>query len=287
MNGPLERADASRHGLFSPEGVRLDLAIAGPAPRIIAYSLDLLIIVLLLIALFVTLFASLPLGKVLEKYLSSLFSQTQSSLRPGNTNRELPFRFDAAVIAIFLLMQFAVEGGYFTFWEMVTGGRSPGKMLVGLRVVQRNGLPVDLGASVVRNVFRIVDLLPANYITGLISMLLSPGGQRLGDHVAGTIVIRLDRPPSAPEIHAATDSDPLSLTREQLARIGPREVALIRGTLRRMAAIPQDRSEALLTEVSDTLRERLEIDPSALSDRRAFLLNLLALAERYSREEAG
>ncbi len=286
MDLPLDRTDASHQQLFSPEGVRLDLAIAGPAPRIIAYSADLVIIVLLLVVLFVTLFASLPAARALEKYLFSLLRQTPGGLAqsPG---RQLPVRFDATVIAIFLLMQFAVESGYFTFWEIVSGGRSPGKILLGLRVVQANGLPVDLSGSVVRNVFRIVDLLPANYIIGFISMLLSPGVQRLGDHVAGTIVLRLDRPPALPEISASTDSQSMPLTREQLARIGPREMALIRGTLRRLPAIPQDRAEALLVEVVESLRERLEIEPPAPAHRRQFLFHLLALAERYARDEAG
>jgi uncharacterized RDD family membrane protein YckC len=286
MDLPLKRTDASHHELFSPEGVRLDLAIAGPAPRIIAYCLDLVIIGLLLAVLFIALFATLPAATALEKYLLSLLHQTRSTLQPGNPNRQLPLRFDAMVIAVFLLMQFAVESGYFIFWETVTAGRSPGKILLGLRVVQRHGLPVDLGGSVVRNVFRIVDLLPANYITGFISMLLSPGVQRLGDHVAGTIVIRLDRPPAVPEIHTSTETDSMPLTREQLARIGPREMALIRGTLRRLPAIPGDRGETLLAEVTESLRERLEIDKLAPANRREFLLHLLTLAERYSRDEA-
>jgi uncharacterized RDD family membrane protein YckC len=66
-----------------------------------------------------------------------------------------------------------VETGYFILWEMLTGGRSPGKALVGLRVVRRDGLPIDFRSSVVRNVMRIVDMLPANYVVGLVAMLLS------------------------------------------------------------------------------------------------------------------
>ena len=64
------------------------------------------------------------------------------------------------------------------------------------------GLPINLRSSVLRNVLRIVDILPENYVVGLVSMLLSPSGERLGDHVAGTIVIRLDRPQAAREFEA-------------------------------------------------------------------------------------
>ena len=122
--------------------------------------------------------------------------------------------------ALFLLAQFVVETGYFIFWEMLTGGRSPGKALVGLRVVRRDGLPIDFRSSVVRNVMRLVDMLPANYAVGLVAMLLSDSGEHLGDHAAGTLVIRLDRPEAAGEIQPPQRAAAFSLTRQQLARIG-------------------------------------------------------------------
>jgi len=283
MNRSPGEPDSPGHGLFSPEGVRLELAIAGPAPRMIAYAIDLLIIVLLVIILLVT----LPIGSALNKWFVSLFHRAAVSVQPGNPNGELHVQTGGVVIAIFLLAQFAIETGYFIFWEMLTRGRSPGKALVGLCVVQRNGLPIELGSTMVRNLLRIVDLLPANYVVGLISMLLSPSGERLGDHAAGTIVIRLDRPQAAPEIQASVNSESLSLTREQLARIGPREIRLVRGTLRRLSTIPEDRREPLLAEVTESLRQRLELTELPRSDRREFLRDLLAIAERYSRDGGG
>jgi hypothetical protein len=77
------------------------------------------------------------------------------------------------------------------------------------------------------------------------------------------------------------------LTREQLARIGPREIRLVRGTLRRLSTIPEDRQEPLLAEVAESLRQRLELAELPRSDRREFLRDLLAIAERYSREGGG
>jgi uncharacterized RDD family membrane protein YckC len=282
-NSPGE-ADTPGHGLFSPEGVRLDLAIAGPAPRIIAYGIDLLIMAVCVVIAFVTVSASLPVGNAIDKWFVSLLPKTTNNAHPGNPNGALPAQLGGIVFAIFLLAQFVIESGYFIFWEMLTGGRSPGKALVGLRVVRRNGLPIELGNSMVRNVFRIVDLLPANYLVGLISMLLSPSGERLGDHAAGTIVIRLDRPQAAGEIATSRNPQTLSLTREQLTRIGPREIELIRGTLRRLSTIPEDRAQPLLVEVTETLRQRLELAELPGSDPREFLRDLLTIAERYSRE---
>jgi len=277
-------ADTPGHGLFSPEGVRLDLAIAGPAPRIIAYGIDLLIMAVCVVLTFVTVFASLPVGNAIGKWFASLLPKTANHAHPGNPNGALPAQLGGIVFAIFVLAQFVIESGYFIFWEMLTGGRSPGKALVGLRVVRRNGLPIELGNSMVRNVFRIVDLLPANYLVGLISMLLSPSGDRLGDHAAGTIVIRLDRPQAAGEITTSRNPQTLSLTREQLARIGPREIELIRGTLRRLSTIPEDRADQLLAEVTETMRQRLELPELPGSDPREFLRDLLTIAERYLRE---
>ena len=246
----------------------------------IAYGIDLLIIVVLVIILLVT----LPIGSALDRWFVSLFHRVANSVRHGKPNGQLNVQGGGVVIALFVLAQFAIETGYFIFWEMLTRGRSPGKALAGLRVVQRNGLPIELGSTMVRNLMRIVDLLPANYVVGLISMLLSPSGERLGDHAAGTIVIRLDRPPAAPEIQASVSPESLSLTREQLARIGPREIRLVRGTLRRLSTIPEDRREPLLAEVTESLRQRLELTELPRSDRQEFLRDLLAIAERYSRD---
>jgi uncharacterized RDD family membrane protein YckC len=284
MNHSPGEANPPGHGLFSPEGVRLDLAISGPAPRMIAYAIDLLIMAVCVLVTFVTVFASLPAGNAIGKWFVSLLPKAANNAHPGNPNSALPPQLGGIIFAIFLLAQFVIESGYFIFWEMLTGGRSPGKALVGLRVVQRSGLPVELGNSMVRNVFRIVDLLPANYLVGLISILLSPGGERLGDHAAGTIVIRLDRPQAAAEIEPSLGPQSLSLTREQLARIGPREIELVRGTLRRLSTIPEDRGEPLLVEVTETLRQRLEMAELPGSDPRQFLRDLLAIAERYLRE---
>lgn len=278
-------ADTPVHGLLSPEGVRLDLPVAGPALRIFAYGIDVIIIYALLILLFIVLFASFPLARYLDKCFQAAFQQAQQNGHAGKITNGSLGEVEGILFAIFILAQYAVEVGYFIFWEMVTNGRSPGKLAMGLRVVRRNGFPVNFKSSLVRNVMRIVDMLPVNYLVGLISMIVSASGERLGDHTAGTIVIRLDRPESATAIPASSKPPTLGLTREQLARIGPRELQLIRGTLRRLPTLPEDRRDALLAEVAETLRVRLELEELPSSDRLAFLRDVLTTDERYSRRE--
>ncbi|HVN29462.1 MAG TPA: RDD family protein [Candidatus Binataceae bacterium] len=273
------------HGLFSPEGVRLELPIAGPAPRMFAYGIDLSIIMLLIIGMAIALLAILPIGAGVERWAQQVFHEASRRAAQGNNGASMQFgAFGGALIALFVLGQFAVETGYFIFWEMVTNGRSPGKMLAGLRVVRRDGLPVDLKSSVLRNLLRIVDILPEYYVVGLVSMLLSPGGERLGDHVAGTIVIRLDRPAPAQELAASRNEVGIALTRGQLAQLGAPEIRLLRATLRRVSGLPEDKGRAILNEVAEAMKARLEIVEQQPTDPEIFLRELLTLAERYAHD---
>ncbi len=287
MSSVARDTDTPVHGLFSPEGVRLELPVAGPAPRMLAYGVDLAIIVVLMILMFFTLISILPIGDSIDQWAQKVFHEASKQMTQPNQSHQMQFgAMGGLLIALFVLAQFVVETGYFIFWEMVTNGRSPGKALVGLRVVRRDGMPINLRSSVLRNLLRGVDMLPENYVVGLVSMLLSPSGERLGDHVAGTIVIRLDRPEAAPEIDASPNGAAPALTRAQLSRIGPREVQLLRATLRRISSLSGERSAALVKEVAETMRARLELAELPSSDPLSFLRELLALAERYSRGAA-
>ena len=287
MSSVARDTDTPVHGLFSPEGVRLELPVAGPAPRMLAYGIDLTIIVVLMILMFFALILILPIGATIDQWAQKVFHEASRQVTQTNQAHQMDFgALGGLLIALFLLAQFVVETGYFIFWEMVTNGRSPGKMLVGLRVVRRAGMPIDLRSSVLRNLLRGVDMLPENYVVGLVSMLLSPSGERLGDHVAGTIVIRLDRPQAAPELEVSPYGAAPALTRIQLARIGPGEVQLLRATLRRISSLSDERSAALVKEVAETMRTRLEIAELPSADALTFLRDLLTLAERYSRGAA-
>jgi uncharacterized RDD family membrane protein YckC len=284
MSSVARGTDTPIHGLFSPEGVRLELPIAGPAPRMFAYGIDLCIIIALFILMIFALIAILPIGDSIDKWMHAVFHEASRQVTERNKGHTTSFgALGGVMIALFVLAQFVVEFGYFIFWEMVTNGRSPGKMAAGLRVVRRDGMPINLRSSVLRNVLRIVDMLPENYVVGLTSMLLSSSGERLGDHVAGTIVIRLDRPSPAPEIEPSQKGSSLTLTRMQIARIGPREIQLLRATLRRVPELSAERSIALLNEVAETMRTRLELAELPYPDPLVFLRDLLTQAERYSR----
>lgn len=102
----------------------------------------------------------------------------------------------AAAAAVTVIMLVAVVVGLPTLVETLTRGRSVGKLAAGLRVVRDDGGPVRFRHSFVRALFMLVDFWISSGAVGLISSLASQRGKRLGDHFAGTIVIR-ERVPGA------------------------------------------------------------------------------------------
>jgi uncharacterized RDD family membrane protein YckC len=269
-------AGGARQVVHSPEQVVLHLPVAGPASRILAYAIDYLVIVLLQLAIFFLLFVTVSSTASL---LEALRGPVESAIQ--DVDGTDPNAIFSAVIwlafLVFLLVQLAAEWSYFVLFEMLSGGRSLGKWVAGLRVVRDGGLPIAFRESAVRNLLRIVDYLPTGYLVGLTSIVVSPEGKRLGDLAAGTLVVRLDRPaPAAPLLEdddeAAAD---FRFDRAQIARIGRRERALIRQTLRRIESLEDERREAALERSVEVLRARIDHPPVEEPRRLDFLRALL------------
>lgn len=92
-------------------------------------------------------------------------------------------------IGLFLITMFLVEWFYPVMFEVFNQGRTPGKRAMGLKVLHDNGTPVGWSASIIRNFLRFADFFPLFYLFGLISMLINKEFRRLGDIVAGTLVV--------------------------------------------------------------------------------------------------
>lgn len=92
-------------------------------------------------------------------------------------------------IGLFLIILFLVEWFYPVMFEVLNRGRTPGKRVMGLKVLHDNGTPVGWSASIIRNFLRFADFFPLFYLFGLISMLINKEFRRLGDIVAGTLVV--------------------------------------------------------------------------------------------------
>jgi uncharacterized RDD family membrane protein YckC len=111
--------------------------------------------------------------------------------------------------ALFFIIVFGLEWIYPVVFELLPGSATPGKRLLGLKVVMDSGLPVTPAASMVRNLLRAVDFLPVLYGFGLLALLLRADFKRLGDLAAGTLVVHVERvqlhavPPQAPPLAPA------------------------------------------------------------------------------------
>jgi uncharacterized RDD family membrane protein YckC len=101
----------------------------------------------------------------------------------------------AEAIVIFIIFLF--NWGYFTLFEAFWNGRTPGKRVARIRVIQRSGRSIGLLESMARNLVRYVDQIPFFYAVGVITMFVTNQHQRLGDLAAGTLVVR-DRDPESP-----------------------------------------------------------------------------------------
>lgn len=150
------------------EGVEIRLRIAGPLPRASAYLIDFLIRVLLLL---VGIIASLLMGMALGGRVAN---------------------------GLMLLAWFLLDWLYPVVFEAGRRGATPGKRLMGLRVVQASGSPLTIGQAVVRNFLRFIDGMPLfTYAFGMAACLSTRRFQRLGDLAAGTVVVyaRVPSPP--------------------------------------------------------------------------------------------
>ena len=177
----------TRYQVETPEGIDLHLRPAGLVPRTLAFAIDLAIRGLILMAMFIVLGL---LGK---------------------------FGMGLGTILLFL-----VTWWYMVLFEVLNQGRSPGKQMLGLRVIHDDGTPIGWAASLIRNLLRFVDILPFGYTLGIISCLNHPAFKRLGDIAAGTLVVYRDAPLSKPLLAEAEPLPapfPLSLA-EQRAILG-------------------------------------------------------------------
>src|SRR5688572_13002889 len=139
-----------RLAIATPEGVEVELTLAGIGSRFIAAGIDFTIQIVVIIALAVL-------------------------LRPAGD----------AGFAIFTSGAFALIFFYDVLFEVLGRGRTPGKRVTGLRVVGPGGRPIALVRSAVRNILRIIDILPGFYAVGMTVIFITPRNQRIGDLVAG------------------------------------------------------------------------------------------------------
>lgn len=192
-----EPLDTETLRVETPESVTFGFELANVASRGLAVLLDTLLLGLLLVG------EGLVAGAVV--FLAFRYAPDR-------------FRTVAGwVTGAFVVVAFLTSWGYFVVGEVVRNGRTPGKRALGLRVVRDDGSRVGLADSMIRNVLRIVDILPGNYAVGIGSVLVSARRKRLGDMAAGTVVVR-ESGPVMIELEPTRSPEAEALAREFLDR---------------------------------------------------------------------
>lgn len=212
--------------IATPEGVELELTLAGVGSRFISALIDFLIEGTLITALAVALFTLAP---------------------------------PAVAAAGIALGSFSLIWGYHVLFETRASGRSPGKRAAGLRVVRDGGVPIRFRESAVRNIVRLVDLLPpVTYGVGAATILITRRNQRLGDLAAGTLVVRERR---AADVEAAAApalvTPAAGFERWDVSAVSDRDLVAVRRFLDRRAGLEAGARSRLAEDLAGRLRPQV------------------------------
>ncbi|MDQ3670738.1 MAG: RDD family protein [Actinomycetota bacterium] len=223
-----------RMTIETPEGLTVTVPLAGVGSRFSAAAIDLAIQLTLLLCSFVV-FQVFGVG--------------------GGAGGGL-----LALSAFMILFVYDVA------FEVLAGGRTPGKRWTGLRVVLATGQPIGFVSSVIRNLLRVVDFLPSAYLVGITTILVTSRNQRLGDLAAGTVVARAPRKtvqvlgiaPSGPE------PLPLALAAWDVSAISVEELATVRSFLDRRGSLERGARSHIARTMATRLRPRVGGIPESL-----------------------
>lgn len=250
-----------RLNIDTPENVTFGYEVVGIGSRFLAALVDMLLITLLqvLASVLIASFIAITAGGGALRSLAEVGS--------------MPW-----VVAVVGLISFIFYWGYYMCFEVAWNGQSPGKRWVGIRAIRNDGLPIGLAEAVIRNLVRAVDLLPAFYGVGIITMFVDSQSRRLGDLAAGTVVVR-DRGAVSLESLAkeTAPKDPLNwavLARTQalegdppLERLTATDLQIMEDYLRRRGELANRAQLAL--QVAGLLRTRLELSAPDTNDWRS------------------
>ncbi len=234
----------------TPEQIPLEFPLAGIGSRFLAAVIDSLIQIVIGLALLVAGVTIASLG---------IFRSQGAQV------------WLAAVgVAIGFLLQFGYYAGFEAWWN----GQTPGKRRQHLRVIKDTGRPITVYESVGRNLLRLLDSLPGFYGVGIASMLLSAQNKRLGDYVAGTVVVH--EKPLADQANVSwnfgTSGTASAL---DLTGLSPEEFQLMETFLLRREQLTRDVRASMARQIALRISEKLKIpaedrqNPEALIEKLA------------------
>jgi len=235
----------ARVSIETPEQITMELAPAGIGSRFIALALDTLIQGVLYVAII---------------FLIVLF--------PVATVKWIRISPSWAAAAIILLV-FCIYWGYFAAFEILWHGQTPGKRAAGIRVVKDSGRPITAIEGIGRNLLRVIDG-QFLYAVGVISIVLSRQNKRLGDYVAGTIVIH-DKRTSEVRPDWSFEKPAVTTVRPELAKISERDLIVIETFLHRRLDLDPSVRYTTALQLSEMIQRRSGLARSAEQSDEDFL----------------
>jgi uncharacterized RDD family membrane protein YckC len=286
--------------VVTPENIEIEYELAGIGSRFLANLLD----SFLQLAIYLGLWIVVGIIGLLLALSASAFSTTLAAF------------FGEVEVAFALIAAFAILWGYFIWFETRWNGQTPGKRQIGLRVIRDGGYPINIFAAIIRNLIRIMDGMPIVALAlisigvfghqpgtaalgGLcillpvLCLLISGRYQRVGDFVAGTMVVK-QRAPRVPTLEALAPPPrvlPEHLAAYALADIGRHvyemsvpEYRAVRHYIDRRWQLPPQVQQTAAMRLAVPLMQRLGITPptGVISVNYADFLEYLAVAfEQY------
>ena len=270
---------SSSYHFETPENVSLEHRPAGAGTRFLAWFYDQIILsVFLFVMTIVLIFIFAAVGDTiaasLREFTKNWFDE-QGEMDPDTAVM--------VVIGILSLMWGLGNFFYFTLAELFWRGQTPGKKANKIRVVKLEGFSLDPLSILVRNVFRVADNIPLLWIVPV----LSSRGQRLGDMVAGTCVIREDVE-ELPQVRSDLSERKVAdstyrFDHARLSKLTSSDYEAIERILDRWDSLKSEQQLTLLDKLVPPLCRKMKMDEPAESQRIAFLEDLLA--SEYRRQD--
>ena len=222
----------------TPEQIALELPLAGIGSRFLAMAIDTLIQFGLYLVAGIVFFLILGLG-------ASVLWYVPSTIGPA--------------LGIFVL--FGIYWGYFAIFEIVWKGQTPGKRFAGIRVIKDSGRPINGFEAIGRNLMRAVDGLPGIYGVGIVCMMLNKQSRRLGDFVAGTVVVH-EKPTEEvrPTWNTATEDGTAS---GGIGQVTAEELVLVETYLSRRFELDPDVRLRTAIQIADRIKAKTGLQPQA------------------------
>ena len=230
----------------TPEQIAIEFPLAGIGSRFLAIMFDILVQFLGYVVL--ALIAALAFGGELKRVWPSAWNWSS---------------------AIFILVVFCLYWGYYAFFETIWQGQTPGKRHAGIRVIKDTGRSITAFEAIARNLVRVVDLIPGFYAVGCVTMFLNKKSKRLGDFVAGTVVVHEKKAEAAEPFFNLQPGAQLPVY--PVSKLSNDDLVLIETFLgRRLDLAPEVRSSTA-KRIAEHIAQKLELQAQPQSDNENFL----------------